>query len=113
MPSGPSSVARATGRVPLRSSARPAQPSSEVAPTAALLTDLYELTMAAAYVAEGLSEREATFSLFVRDLPPTRGYLVAAGLDSALGYLRALKFTDQDLEFLKGQIGRASCRESV
>ena len=71
-------------------------------PSPGLLTDLYELTMAAAYVAEGLSEKPATFSLFVRDLPPTRGYLVAAGLDSALAYLRALKFTDRDLEFLEG-----------
>jgi len=67
-----------------------------------LLTDLYELTMAAAYVAEGLAEKPATFSLFVRALPPSRGYLVAAGLDSALGYLEALRFTDQELAFLDG-----------
>ncbi len=67
-----------------------------------LLTDLYELTMAAAYVAEGLAEKPATFSLFVRELPASRGYLVAAGLDSALAYLEALRFTDDDLAFLDG-----------
>ena len=66
-----------------------------------LLTDLYELTMAAAYLAEGLAEKPATFSLFVRDLPPSRGYLVAAGLDAALGYLESLRFTEEDLDFLR------------
>lgn len=67
-----------------------------------LLTDLYELTMAAAYVAEGIAEEPATFSLFVRDLPPSRGYLVAAGLDNVLGYLEVLRFTADDLAFLEG-----------
>jgi nicotinate phosphoribosyltransferase len=67
-----------------------------------LLTDLYELTMAAAYVSEGMAEKPATFSLFVRALPPSRGYLVAAGLDSALAYLESLRFTRDDLEFLAG-----------
>ena len=46
-----------------------------VAPT----TDLYELTMAASYLSRGMTQT-ATFSLFVRDLPPDRGFLVAAGL---------------------------------
>ena len=68
--------------------------------TPALLTDLYQLTMAAAYQAEGIADRVATFSLFVRDLPATRGYLVAAGLDSGLGYLEALRFDEDDLGYL-------------
>ena len=67
-----------------------------------LLTDLYELTMAGAYLAEGMAEKRATFSLFVRDLPPTRGYLVAAGLDAALAYLETLRFTEEELDFLDG-----------
>lgn len=62
-----------------------------------LLTDLYELTMAAAYLDEGMADRPATFSLFVRDLPPERGYLVAAGLDDALTWLERLEFTDEAL----------------
>ena len=45
----------------------------------ALLTDLYELNMAASYLRRGMAE-DATFSLFVRHLPPGRGFLVAAGL---------------------------------
>jgi len=48
-----------------------------------LLTDLYELTMAAGYLQTGFEAR-ATFELFVRNLPPQRNYLVAAGLDQAL-----------------------------
>ena len=67
----------------------------------ALLTDLYELTMAAAYF-EHRAPTRATFELFVRQLPPERSYLVAAGLDSALGYLENLHFTDHDLAFLRG-----------
>jgi len=67
----------------------------------ALLTDLYELTMAAGYVEQQVPLR-ATFELFVRQLPPERSYLVAAGLDSALGYLENLRFTEDDVTFLRG-----------
>ena len=49
-------------------------------PSIALLTDLYELTMAAAYV-ENRLHAPASFELFVRSLPPERSYLLAAGLD--------------------------------
>ncbi|MBI2169581.1 MAG: nicotinate phosphoribosyltransferase [Actinobacteria bacterium] len=63
----------------------------------ALLTDLYEFTMAAAYVAEGMAERPATFSLFVRNLPPERGYLIAAGLDDALAWLEDFRFGDAEM----------------
>ncbi len=71
-------------------------------PSNALVTDLYELTMVAAYVAEGMADRPATFSLFVRSLPPHRGYLVAAGLESVLDYLESLRFGDDDLDVLDG-----------
>lgn len=62
----------------------------------ALLTDLYEFTMAAALVAEGRAEVPAVFSLFVRSLPPSRGYLVVAGLDDVLAHLEHLHFTPDD-----------------
>jgi nicotinate phosphoribosyltransferase len=58
----------------------------------ALLTDLYELTMASALWAEGRAEAPSVFSLFVRSLPPGRGYLVAAGLDDALDFVERLRF---------------------
>jgi len=76
----------------------------------ALLTDLYELAMAAAYEAEGLAETPATFSLFVRRLPPSRGYLVASGLDDVLHHLEELRFGEDDLAFLErlGTFGPAA-----
>ena len=48
-----------------------------------LLTDLYELNMAASYLRRSMTG-QATFSLFVRALPPGRGFLVAAGLADCL-----------------------------
>ncbi|MFE3632718.1 nicotinate phosphoribosyltransferase [Streptomyces sp. NPDC059168] len=62
----------------------------------ATTTDLYEVTMALSYLREGMSG-PATFSLFVRDLPPERGFLVAAGLDSALDYLSGLHVGPEDV----------------
>jgi nicotinate phosphoribosyltransferase len=67
---------------------------------AALLTDLYQLTMLQAYWAEGMTE-EAAFSLFVRSLPPGRNYLLACGLDDALRYLERLQFPPEAVEFLR------------
>lgn len=66
----------------------------------ALLTDLYQLTMCAAYYEEGRDER-ASFELFIRDIPPHRSYLVAAGLESALDYLEHARFTPETLEYLQ------------
>ncbi|HXF97135.1 MAG TPA: nicotinate phosphoribosyltransferase [Gaiellaceae bacterium] len=66
-----------------------------------LLVDLYELTMGASYLAEGMAEREATFSLFFRTLPPGWGYALAAGLEDALRYLEELRFSEDDLAYLE------------
>ena len=68
----------------------------------ALQTDLYELTMAAAYFENGLN-RPATFELFVRSLPDDRGYLVAAGLEQALYYLENFSFNSEQIDFLREQ----------
>jgi nicotinate phosphoribosyltransferase len=67
----------------------------------ALFTDLYELTMLAAYHAEGLAGT-AVFELFFRELPRHRNYVVAAGLDDVLGYLEHLHFRESDIEWLSG-----------
>jgi nicotinate phosphoribosyltransferase len=66
----------------------------------ALLTDLYELTMADSYLREGMFGR-ATFTLYVRSLPEHRGYLVFAGLEDALRHLEAMRFTAEDLAYLE------------
>ncbi|MDX3228083.1 nicotinate phosphoribosyltransferase [Streptomyces sp. ME19-01-6] len=63
----------------------------------ATTTDLYEVTMAMTYLREGMTG-PATFSLFVRDLPPDRGFLVAAGLESALDFLSGLRVGPEDVE---------------
>src|SRR5438105_11091277 len=66
----------------------------------ALLTDLYEFTMTAALFAEGRVETDSVFSLYVRALPPSRGFLVTAGLEDVLVHLEQLRFTSHDLESL-------------
>jgi nicotinate phosphoribosyltransferase len=67
---------------------------------AALFTDLYELTMAASYFREGM-HGAATFSLFSRKLPRTRSFLVAAGLEDVLEYLRTVRFSAEAIEYLR------------
>lgn len=64
-----------------------------------MLIDLYELTMAQSYVLEGMFA-PATFSLFTRQMPPNRAYLVAAGLEDVLRYLEEVRFSDNDIEYL-------------
>ncbi len=66
----------------------------------ALSTDLYELTMMAGYHTAGL-DAPATFELYVRELPPHRSFLVAAGLEQALAYLQQLRFSDEDIAHLR------------
>ncbi|HEX2713210.1 MAG TPA: nicotinate phosphoribosyltransferase, partial [Candidatus Acidoferrales bacterium] len=65
-----------------------------------LLTDLYELTMAAGYVETGFDAR-ADFELFVRVLPPRRRYLVAAGLEQALEFLENVRFSTEEIACLR------------
>jgi len=66
----------------------------------ALLTDLYELTMAASYFEHRMIET-AVFSLFVRRYPPNRRYFVSCGLKEVIDYLAEVKFTEDDLEYLE------------
>ena len=66
----------------------------------ALLTDQYTLTMAQSFWRHGQAHERTSFELFVRRLPPDRGYLVAAGLRPALEYLREWRFSDRDLDHL-------------
>jgi nicotinate phosphoribosyltransferase len=69
-----------------------------------LLTDLYELTMAAAYF-ENDFQATASFELYVRSLPPERSFLLVAGLEQALDYLERVRFQPEDIEYL--------CRQPV
>ena len=69
-----------------------------------LFTDLYELRMASSYLRRGMTGT-AVFSLIVRDLPPRRGFLVAAGLSEALKFLADFGFDDADVAWLRREVG--------
>ena len=78
-------------------------------PATALLTDLYQLTMAYGYWKTGRGQLDAVFHLFYRNNPFRSGYAVAAGLEDAVDYLRNLRFAPDDLAYLgtlTGQDGR-------
>ncbi|MFH1092653.1 MAG: nicotinate phosphoribosyltransferase [Candidatus Omnitrophota bacterium] len=66
----------------------------------ALILDFYALTMANAYQ-RFLPQAEATFDLFVRNLPKNRSFLVACGINDALSYLKTFAFTRDDIAYLK------------
>lgn len=68
----------------------------------ALNTDFYELTMAAGYFLAGRAVDVATFELSVRRLPEERNYLIAAGLQQAIEYLQAFRFTKDEMDYLRG-----------
>jgi len=65
-----------------------------------LVTDLYQLTMLHAYFAHGVGET-AVFELFVRKLPRERNFMLAAGLEQALGFLEHLHFAPEELEWVE------------
>jgi nicotinate phosphoribosyltransferase len=67
----------------------------------ALATDLYQLTMAACYVQEGIATIPASFELTVRRLPSGFGYLVAMGLAQVLDYLENLAFSSGQIQYLQ------------
>ena len=71
----------------------------------ALLTDLYQLTMAYGYWKTETHEKEAVFHVFFRKAPFQSGYTVAAGLSDAITWLRDLKFEPGDLGYLRGLTG--------
>ncbi|MEM7556776.1 MAG: nicotinate phosphoribosyltransferase [Cyanobacteria bacterium P01_A01_bin.84] len=66
-----------------------------------LLTDLYQLTMTACYIGEGLAEKQASFELFVRRNPENFGYLIAMGLEQVLEYLQKLRFSPGQIKALQ------------
>lgn len=69
--------------------------------TYALHTDLYQLTMMAAYFHNGKHQEPAVCELFVRRLPKNRRFLLAAGLEKCLDYLSNVRFTDAQIEAMR------------
>ncbi|MCF7553317.1 nicotinate phosphoribosyltransferase [Pseudonocardia sp. WMMC193] len=70
----------------------------------ALLTDMYELTMVAAALADGTADRRCTFELFARRLPDGRRYGVVAGTGRVLESLQDFRFGDAELASLEGRL---------
>ncbi|HYR58244.1 MAG TPA: nicotinate phosphoribosyltransferase [Chthoniobacteraceae bacterium] len=68
--------------------------------SSALLTDLYQLTMAAAFWKSGTAAKEAAFQLIFRRQPFGSGFTIACGLADAIAWLEALRFTAEDLAYL-------------
>lgn len=66
-----------------------------------LLTDLYQLTMMYGYFKENMTETEAVFDLFFRELNGQRAYAVMAGTESIVDYINNLEFTDADIMYLR------------
>jgi nicotinate phosphoribosyltransferase len=71
----------------------------------ALLTDLYQLTMAYGYWKLGVQDRQAAFHMYFRKNPFGGGYAVAAGLADVVEYVRDLRFDAEDLDYLAGLKG--------
>lgn len=76
-----------------------------------LFTDQYQLTMAQVYFRMGLHERQAQFDHFFRNYPDygthKAGYCVNAGLEWLLDWMEDAHFRDEDIEYLRGQRGKA------
>jgi len=82
-------------------------PQQFLAGASPLLTDLYELNMVQAYLDAGMTET-AVFEFFVRRLPASRGFLLAAGLEQAVEFLMSAHVDARELEWLAAS-GRFSC----
>lgn len=72
----------------------------------ALLTDLYQLTMANGYWKNGVADREVVFNLFFRKHPFKGGYTLCAGLAAAMDLLEHFRFDEEDLGYMAGLLGR-------
>ena len=68
-----------------------------------MLTDFYELTMADGYFETGMAEDIAYFDMFFRKVPDGGGFAIMAGLEQTIDYLKNLKFTDEDIEYLRSK----------
>lgn len=68
-----------------------------------MLCDFYELTMANGYFEKGMQDQICYFDVFFRKIPDGGGYAICCGLDSMIEYIENLKFTDEDIEFLRSK----------
>ena len=65
------------------------------------LSDFYEFTMLDGFINSGKHETVACFDAYFREVPDKGGFVIAAGLESIVNYIKNLKFTDEDVEYFK------------
>ena len=68
-----------------------------------LLCDFYELTMGNGYLKAGYQDRITYFDVFFRDVPDNGGFAICAGLDQFIDYVENLRFSEEDIEYLRGK----------
>ena len=68
-----------------------------------MLMDFYELTMANGYYSNGMSETVVYFDMFYRKNPDGAGFVIVAGLEQVINYIKDLKFTDENIDYLRGK----------
>lgn len=68
-----------------------------------MLTDFYEITMANGYFKNNFKDTVAYFDMFYRKVPDSGGYVIMAGVEQLVEYLANLKFTDEDIEYLRAR----------
>ena len=66
-----------------------------------LLTDFYELTMGNGYLENGIGDNICCFDLYFRKVPDNGGFAVMCGLEQAIDYIKNLRFSREDIEFLR------------
>lgn len=68
-----------------------------------MLTDFYEITMANGYFENGMADNVAYFDMFFRKVPDGGGFAITAGLEQVIDYLSHLKFTENDISYLRSK----------
>ena len=68
-----------------------------------MLCDFYELTMSNGYFRSEMRDRICYFDVFYRNVPDGGGFAIAAGLEQIIEYIKDLRFTKEDVEYLRGR----------
>lgn len=68
-----------------------------------LVTDFYEITMSNGYFVKNMQDTTAYFDVFFREIPDNGGYVIFAGLEQIIDYVKNLEFDDEDINYLKSK----------
>ncbi len=68
-----------------------------------MLTDFYEFTMVNGYFVKGIGDKTAYFDMFFRKVPDDGGYAIIAGIEQLVEYLKTLKFTPEDIGYMRSK----------